>query len=70
MTEPIIVIPARIGAERLPRKPLLEIGGVPLVVHVWRRAKEARLGPVLVATDAREIARAIEDAGGTAVMTR
>jgi 3-deoxy-manno-octulosonate cytidylyltransferase (CMP-KDO synthetase) len=69
MTEPIIVIPARMAAERLPGKPLLDIGGMPLIVHVWRRAQEAGLGPVLVATEAPEIARIIEAAGGTAMMT-
>jgi 3-deoxy-manno-octulosonate cytidylyltransferase (CMP-KDO synthetase) len=69
MTEPIIIIPARLAAERLPGKPLLDVCGVPLVVHVWRRAREAELGPVLVATDAPEIARAVEAAGGTAMMT-
>ena len=70
MTQPIIVIPARMAAERLPGKPLLHIGGVPLIVHVWRRAWEARLGPVLVATDSPEIAHLVEAAGATAVMTR
>ena len=70
MSEPIIVIPARLAAERLPGKPLLDIGGIPLIVHVWRRAREAELGPVIVATDAPEIARAVEAAGGTALMTR
>jgi 3-deoxy-manno-octulosonate cytidylyltransferase (CMP-KDO synthetase) len=69
MTEPILVIPARMAAERLPGKPLLEVGGVPLVVHVWRRAQEAGLGPVFVATDTAEIARAIEAAGGQAILT-
>src|SRR5206468_12544043 len=44
-------------------------GGTPLVVHVWRRARDARLGPVLVATDAPEIARVVEAAGGRAIMT-
>jgi 3-deoxy-manno-octulosonate cytidylyltransferase (CMP-KDO synthetase) len=70
MTEPLIVIPARMAAERLPGKPLLDIGGLPLIVHVWRRAQEAGLGPVLVATDAPDIARVIEAAGGTAILTR
>jgi 3-deoxy-manno-octulosonate cytidylyltransferase (CMP-KDO synthetase) len=70
MTEPIIVIPARMAAERLPGKPLLDICGAPLIVHVWRRAEEACFGPVIVATDAAEIVRAIEAAGGTALMTR
>lgn len=69
MTQPIILIPARLAAERLPGKPLLDICGVPLVVHVWRRACEAELGPVLVATDTPEIARAVEAAGGKAILT-
>jgi 3-deoxy-manno-octulosonate cytidylyltransferase (CMP-KDO synthetase) len=69
MTEPIIVIPARMEAVRLPGKPLLDIGGTPLVVHVWRRAREAALGPVLVATDTPEIARVVEAAGGIAIRT-
>jgi 3-deoxy-manno-octulosonate cytidylyltransferase (CMP-KDO synthetase) len=70
MTQPIIVIPARMMARRLPGKPLLDIGGIPLIVHVWRRAREAALGPVLVATDAPEIVRVIEAAGGAAILTR
>ncbi|MEA2759992.1 MAG: 3-deoxy-manno-octulosonate cytidylyltransferase synthetase [Methylobacteriaceae bacterium] len=70
MTEPIIIIPARMAAERLPGKPLVDIAGLPLIVHVWRRAQEAGLGPVVVATDTAEIARAVEAAGGSAIMTR
>jgi 3-deoxy-manno-octulosonate cytidylyltransferase (CMP-KDO synthetase) len=69
MPEPIVVIPARMAAERLPGKPLLDIAGTPLIVHVWRRAREAALGPVLVATDTAEIARAVEAAGGAAILT-
>ena len=67
---PIILIPARLGATRLPNKPLLDIHGEPMIVHVWRRAMEAELGPVLVATDHPDIAAAITRAGGTAVITR
>ncbi len=70
MARPLIVIPARLGATRLPRKPLADIAGEPMIVHVWRRAMEADCGDVLVATDAPEIAAAIETAGGKAVMTR
>ena len=70
MARPLIVIPSRIGAMRLPRKPLAEIAGEPMVVHVWRRTMEADAGDVVVATDAPEIAEAIEKAGGKAVMTR
>ena len=70
MPEPIVLIPARLNATRLPGKPLAEIGGEPMIVHVWRRACEAGIGPVAVATDAASIAEAIEKAGGRAVMTR
>ena len=70
MARPLIVIPSRIGATRLPRKPMAEIAGEPMIVHVWRRAMESDAGDVVVATDAREIAEAIEKAGGKAVMTR
>jgi len=66
----LIVIPARLAATRLPGKPLLPIGGEPMIVHVWRRAMEADLGPVIVATDHADIANAIAHVGGTAVMTR
>jgi 3-deoxy-D-manno-octulosonate cytidylyltransferase len=68
--EPIVLIPARLKAMRLPDKPLAEIGGEPMIVHVWRRACEAGIGPVAVATDAPAIAEAVEKAGGRAVMTR
>jgi 3-deoxy-manno-octulosonate cytidylyltransferase (CMP-KDO synthetase) len=70
MARPLIVIPARLGATRLPRKPLADIAGEPMIVHVWRRAMAAEAGDVLVATDAPEIAAAIEAVGGRAVMTR
>lgn len=70
MSDPLIVIPARLKATRLPDKPLADIQGAPMIVHVLRRALEAGIGPVLVATDAPSIARAVEAAGGAAVMTR
>src|SRR5690349_1465513 len=70
MSDPIILIPARLAATRLPNKPLAEIAGEPMIVHVWRRAMEAGIGPVAVATDAPEIAEAVTRAGGRAVMTR
>src|SRR5262245_15240081 len=66
---PIVAIPSRLAATRLPNKPLAEIAGVPMIVHVWRRATEAGIGPVLVACAEAEIARAIEREGGTAVLT-
>lgn len=67
---PVVVIPARLAATRLPNKPLLEIAGEPMIVHVWRRAVEAAVGPVLVATADAEIADAVRQAGGEAVPTR
>lgn len=70
MSRPVIVIPARMAATRLPGKPLADISGAPMIVHVWRRAMEAGIGPVIVATDAPEIAAAVEQAGGHAIMTR
>jgi 3-deoxy-manno-octulosonate cytidylyltransferase (CMP-KDO synthetase) len=66
---PIIVIPARLAATRLPGKPLADIAGKPMIVHVLERAVEAKLGPVLVACADRAIAQAVEAAGGQAVMT-
>ncbi|MBA2402474.1 MAG: 3-deoxy-manno-octulosonate cytidylyltransferase, partial [Bradyrhizobium sp.] len=66
----LVLIPARMAATRLPGKPLLDIGGVPMIVHVLRRAEAAKIGRVAVATDAPEIAAAVESHGGLAVMTR
>jgi 3-deoxy-manno-octulosonate cytidylyltransferase (CMP-KDO synthetase) len=65
----IIVIPARMGATRLPGKPLADICGQPMIVHVLKRAQAAKLGPVVVATDAGAIASAVEKAGGRAILT-
>jgi 3-deoxy-manno-octulosonate cytidylyltransferase (CMP-KDO synthetase) len=62
----LIVIPARMAASRLPGKPLADIAGEPMIVHVWRRALAAELGPVLVATDSDEIVAAVRAAGGEA----
>jgi 3-deoxy-manno-octulosonate cytidylyltransferase (CMP-KDO synthetase) len=70
MSDPLVLIPARLAAMRLPNKPLADIAGEPMIVHVWRRAMEAGIGPVAVATDAPEIAEAVVRAGGQAVMTR
>ena len=67
---PLIVIPSRMASTRLPGKPLADIHGEPMIVHVWRRAVEAGIGPVLVAAGEAEIARAVEAAGGRAVLTR
>ncbi len=66
---PIILIPARRASTRLPDKPLAMIGDRPMIVHVWQRAMEADLGPVVVACDDPEIAWVVENAGGKAVLT-
>jgi 3-deoxy-manno-octulosonate cytidylyltransferase (CMP-KDO synthetase) len=70
MSDPLVLIPARMAATRLPNKPLADIAGEPMIVHVWRRAMEAGIGPVAVATDAPEVAEAVTRAGGQAVITR
>ncbi|EAQ37291.1 3-deoxy-manno-octulosonate cytidylyltransferase [Nitrobacter sp. Nb-311A] len=69
-TRTLVLIPARMAASRLPGKPLLDIGGLPMVVHVMRRAEAAGIGRVAVATDTRDIAAAVTAHGGEAVMTR
>lgn len=66
---PLVVIPARLGSTRLPDKVLADIHGEPMIVHVWRRAMEAAIGPVLVAAAEPAIVRAVEAAGGHAVLT-
>jgi 3-deoxy-manno-octulosonate cytidylyltransferase (CMP-KDO synthetase) len=70
MSNPVLIIPARMASTRLPGKPLADIGGAPMIVHVWRRAREAALGPVLVACAEQQIADAISAAGGQAVLTK
>jgi len=67
---PIILIPARLGSTRLPNKPLAEIAGAPMIVHVLRRALEAEIGPVAVACGEAAIAEAVRAAGGTAILTK
>ncbi len=66
----LILIPARMASTRLPGKPLADIAGLPMIVQVLRRAQEARVGSVVVATDDETIATAVEKAGGRALMTR
>lgn len=66
---PLIVIPARMASSRLPGKPLADIGGVPMIVQVWRRGIEAGLGRVVVAAAEAEIVEAVKAHGGEAVMT-
>ena len=67
--ETIVMIPARLASSRLPDKPLADIGGLPMIVQVWKRAMEADIGPVIVAAGDQAIVDAVTDRGGDAVMT-
>ncbi len=66
---PIVLIPARMAATRLPNKPLADIGGLPMIVRVLRQAESAAVGPVAVAAGDPEIVEAVTAAGGLAVLT-
>ena len=68
--KPLVVIPARMAASRLPGKPLADICGKPMIVHVLRRAEAAQIGRAAVATDTPDIADVVTAHGGEAVMTR
>jgi len=70
MADVLILIPARLAATRLPGKPLADIAGEPMIVHVLRCAQAADIGPVVVATDSAAVAAVVDKAGGSAVMTR
>lgn len=69
LSDPLIIVPARMQATRLPNKPLALIAGEAMIVHVWRKAVASGAGPVLVATDSTDIQDAIEQVGGKAVLT-
>lgn len=69
MSRTIILIPARMASTRLPGKPLADIHGLPMIVHVQRRAAEAGIGEAVVATDSEAVQTAVEKSGGRAVMT-
>ena len=72
MVEPentIVVIPARMSSSRLPGKPLADINGLPMIVHVWKRAIEANVGQVLVAAAEVKIVEIIRNHGGDAIVT-
>jgi 3-deoxy-manno-octulosonate cytidylyltransferase (CMP-KDO synthetase) len=70
MARPIVVVPARMSSTRLPGKPLADIAGKPMIVHVLERGLAAGIGPVVVACDDAAIVAAVEAAGGIAVLTR
>src|SRR5437879_6220425 len=66
----LAVIPARLGATRLPRKPLRLLAGLPLVVRVFQRVVELGVAEeVVVATDSTEVADVVREYGGRAVLT-
>ena len=66
----LVLIPARMASTRLPGKPLADIAGLPMIVHVLKRAVDAKIGTVAVATDSEPVFAAVEKAGGRAIMTR
>jgi len=70
MSDAIVLIPARMASTRLPGKPLADIAGLPMIVHVQRRAAAAGIGEAIVATDSEAVMAAVEKSGGRAVMTR
>ena len=70
MKNTAIIIPTRLGAKRFPNKPLAKINGVPMVIHVLNRAKESKVGEVIVATPDDEIFQVIKENGGKAILTK
>jgi len=70
MKNAAIIIPTRLGAKRFPNKPLEKINNVPMIIHVLNRAKESKVGEVLVATPDNEIFQIVVDNGGKAILTK
>ena len=70
MKDTAIIIPTRLGAKRFPNKPLAKINNVPMIIHVLNRAKESKVGEVLVATPDNEIFQIVVDNGGKAILTK
>ena len=70
MKNTTIIIPTRLGAKRFPNKPLAKINGVPMIIHVLNRAKESKIGEVLVATPDDEIFQVVKANGGNAILTK
>ena len=69
MSKSVILIPSRLSATRLPGKPLLKINGVSIISHVFKKAKEADIGEVYVATEDKEILDDVHLNGGKAILT-
>jgi 3-deoxy-manno-octulosonate cytidylyltransferase (CMP-KDO synthetase) len=70
MKNTTIIIPTRLGAKRFPNKPLAKINGVPMIIHALNRAKESKIGKVLVATPDDEIFQVVKKNGGNAILTK
>ena len=70
MKNTTIIIPTRLGAKRFPNKPLAKINGVPMIIHVLNRAKESKIGEVLVATPDDQIFQVVKENGGKAILTK
>lgn len=66
----VVIIPARYASTRLPGKPLVDINGKPMVVHVLERARESGAERIIVATDNEEVMHAVQAVGGEVCMTR
>lgn len=66
----VVIIPARYASTRLPGKPLVDINGKPMVVHVLERARESGAERIIVATDNEEVREAVQAVGGEVCMTR
>ena len=69
MSKSAIIIPSRLEAKRLPNKPLLKINNIPMIIHVMQKAKESKIGEVIVATPDKEILDLVEKNSGKAILT-
>ncbi len=66
----LVIIPSRLSATRLPGKPLLKINGLSIISHVFKKAEEANIGEVIVASEDKEIIKDVEQNGGQAILTK
>jgi 3-deoxy-manno-octulosonate cytidylyltransferase (CMP-KDO synthetase) len=69
MSKTLILIPSRLSATRLPGKPLLEINGIPMILHVVNKALSTKIGRVIVATEDKEIFDVVKESGNEVLMT-
>ncbi len=70
MKNTVIIIPTRLGAKRFPNKPLARINNIPMILHVINRAKESKIGEVLVATPDTEISKIVKENGCEVILTK